>query len=260
MEIDSSAIFHRLLKRWSGIFITAMLGALVGLLMSWVQRPLYQAEAVLAVAINYGVTEPLELIVEDRAINRVLTFVKGDDVIHAVLDRLPNELRESRNWQDPPDLNAVIHLDQRLAEWGFIAIDPDPQVATQVAQTWAEVALEVLDEATIHAWRAAALMDEPFDVTCSLVDSPDPENPNRMWQCQVSTWEVDPEVLDGTFQTELIRSHGVLPNFSYELIRAADLPQNPVLWRRGLLIAAGGLAGLIAGVVVALVFPSKSRS
>ncbi len=260
MEIDPSALFQNALKRWPIILVVALLGALVGLLVSHFKTPIYRSEAVIAVNINYGITESLELIVEDRAVNRIVALLSSDAVLQAVVDRLPEELRTSRNWQESFDLRNVVRFDQRLAEWGLVAVDPDPQVAQIVAQHWADVSLEVLDEAMIHAWRASALLDESFDVTCNFVVTLDRENPSRFWQCQVSPLKVDPEALEGTLQTELERSHGMLPNFSYELLRASNIPEEPIIWRRGLLIASGTFAGLIIGAGAVLAFPVKRKS
>ncbi len=257
MEIDPSDYFQTALRRWPVILVVALVGALTGLLVSQFQKPQYQTEAVLGVNINYGVTESLALIVEDRAINRVVALLLSDSVLQAVLDRLPETLRKTRNWQTSSDIRSVVRFDQRLAEWGLVAVDPDPQVAQEVAQTWAEVSLEFLDEAMIHAWRAAALLDESFDVICNFVGPQDPENLSGIWQCQVSPLEVDPEALEGTLQMELDRSHGVLPNLSYELLRGASLPEKPIVWRRGVFIASGAIAGLIVGGIAALAFPEK---
>ncbi|MEJ2606514.1 MAG: Wzz/FepE/Etk N-terminal domain-containing protein [Anaerolineales bacterium] len=260
MEIDACDAFRLAIRRWPIILFFAMLGAVFGLLFSTFQPPLYQAESVIAVNINYGVTQSLELIVEDRTLNRVVSLITGDEVLHTVIDQIPEEIRESREWHSPYDLRDSIQLDQRLAEWSLVAFDTDPSVASELSQIWADVSLETLDEAKIHAWRAASMINESLDVECSIVENLETNPTTRNWECQVTNLDVDREYLEGSIQTELELSRGVLPNISYELVRTASPPEKPILWGRGLLIAMGALVGLISGGIAALLFPEKVKA
>ncbi len=246
------------LRSWPVILVVVLVGVILGWVASVYRDPLYKSETVIAVNIHYGITESLELLVEDRALSRVVSFIQSDNVLQAVIDRLPDTIRAPREWSSPSDLRDSIQIDQRLAEWGLVVFDSDPQVAANVSQTWADVSLEILDEAKTHAWRAAGMLDGLLDVTCESAANTDANYPRQIWQCQVSSLKVAPEDLEGSLQTELELSHGVLPNITYELIREANLPEIPILWKRGLLIASGGLAGLILGSLAILLYPRKS--
>ena len=223
-----------------------LLGALAGLIFSLVRVPQYQAHATLGVNINYGVTERLALVMEDRALSRIAAVVTSDSTLLRVLDEIPEDIRQSRGWSAPSDLSDVVSLDFRLAEWWLAAIDKDPEVAAEVSQKWAMVSLEVLDEAVEHAWRAVEILGGSFVVECER------SNVN-IWECQAMPIEVSSGGLEETLQTELDQSRGVLPNISYELLSSASPPQNPILWSRGLLVLSGMIAGLIIGFSINLV-------
>jgi LPS O-antigen subunit length determinant protein (WzzB/FepE family) len=250
MEPNVDTVNHndpikRVLSRWSTLIVAGMLGALLGLIYSYFRPPIYQAEAILGVNINYGVTEPLELIVEDRVLNRVAAVIMADKTLGRVLDETSESVRKDRQWEEPSDLRQSIRIDQRLAEWGLVVVDPDPVTAANIAQLWAYSSLQVLDEATEHAWRALALLGESFDVECDLIRAED--GTSRGWTCQVEPLDLDPDSLSGELQKEIARSKGILPNLSYELLRDASPPSSPVVWDRGTVILAGALIGLLGG-------------
>ena len=241
-------LLEQALFRWPILLGLGLLGALVGFFFSLMRPPFYQAEAVLGVNINYTVTEPLELVVEDRAINRVAAIIESDSTLVRVLSQLPESLRLERVWSEPADLRESLRLDRRLAEWDLVAIDRDPEVAVILAKAWADEAISVLDETAEHAWRAVALMgNDPFMVDC--VPVPGSEN-SPAWvigECAVEPWDLDPQALAGELRAEISLSRGMLPNFSYELLKEATLPTEPVIWSRGPLILSGVLIGLIFG-------------
>ena len=245
-DFNLNQLVSRILQRLRLILGIGFLGALTGLVFSLVKTPQYQAHATLGVNINYGVTEPLALVVEDRTLSRIATVLTSDSTLMRVLYEIPEELRHSRGWSAPSDLDDVVRLDRRLAEWWLVATDEDPTVAAEVSQKWAMVSLEVLDEAVEHAWRAVEILSGSFVVECE-------QNIVEIWECQAVPIEVDSGGLGETLQIELDQSRGVLPNVSYELLSSARLPQNPALWSRGPLILSGMVAGLIVGAAINLV-------
>lgn len=241
-------LLMRAIRKWPVVTGFALLGALLGFLISFLLSPQYQAEAVLAININYGVTEPLELVVEDRSLHRVEVILEADDTFKKVLEDLPESLKEERNWKIPSDLAQSMHVERRLSEWALVAIDRDPQVATTLVKLWAEAALPVLDEAAEHAWRAVTLMaNQTFEVGCVPTSELVGDIEILDLVCCVQPEDLDSEKLTDELRNEIILSRGMLPNISYELIREARTPTGPVIWARGSLILSGALIGLILG-------------
>jgi hypothetical protein len=247
-EIQLKVLFLKALRRWPLIIGIGLIGAALGFVLSLILQPCYEAKATIAVNIQYGVTEPLELVVEDRALNRVAAILQSDIVLKQALESMEESVRLERGWLEPADLWRSIRLDRRLAEWDLVGIDPDPVAATNLAQSWSEAALSVLDEASEHAWRALALMaDNPFKVGC--VPSSDSDNDSEIieWVCCVQPDDLDSDALSDELKEEINLSRGMLPNISYELVKEVRLPTAPVIWSRGSFILSGGFIGLIFG-------------
>jgi hypothetical protein len=236
------------IKRWPVILGLGLLGALVGYIFSLFRPPVYQAKAVLGMNIHYGVTEPLELVVEDRVFNRVAGIVISDSTLDQTLRLLPESLRLERGWTEPGQLYQTLRLEQRLAQWNLTATDQDPEVAFILAQSWTKATLAVLDETYEHAWQAAALMGEdPFNLNCTQVLAPEGSPVELTWECIIEPVNLDQDALTGLLQQEIALSRGMLPNISYELLREATVPSEPIVWARGPLILSGAMVGLLIG-------------
>ena len=244
----------RLVGRWQYLLGGLLIGGLLAYVFTLIFPARYQGTAAIAVNIDYGLTAPLELVVEDRALHRAYQLLTSD----ATLSELLGQLQSSGNWEAEIDgvqgIRQEIRLDQRLARWELQAFSEDPQVAALIANTWASVALDRLDEAREHARAAAQLQGLPYLVDC-LALLPEPASPEVLWQCVASGPEVEPEIAD-ELRREIDASHGILPNLSFELIEAAHAPADPVLWGRGTLILAGGLLGLILAAATSVVLGS----
>lgn len=248
-------------RRWPFLLACGLIGGLLGLLFSMLRPPRYEAKAVLGVSIQYAVTESLDLVVEDRALNRIAALARADSTLQETLDRMPESIKAQSGWRSVEDLMKVLRLDRRLSTWEFVALHTDPQTAAAAADAWAEAALSVFDEAAEHAWRAAVLLGEiPFDVDCAQERIGTYTEDIFAWRCWVSPLAFeDPEVVD-QIRSEIMLSRGMLPNVTFELLRSASVPQEPVLWDRGLLVLSGAVAGFIIGLLsTALVFQSRNR-
>jgi hypothetical protein len=248
-EIQLNVMFVKAVRRWPLILGMGLMGAALGFVFSMIFQPHYEAKATLAVNIQYGVTEPLELVVEDRALNRVAAILQSDVVLKRALETMEESILVERGWMEPADFWKSVRLDRRLAEWDLVAIDPDPIVAANLAHAWSEAALLVLDEASEHSWRALGLMAEnPLEIGC--VPSSDSESDAEIieWVCCIQLEDLDPGIISEELRKEITLSRGMLPNISYELIRQAQQPTAPVIWARGSLVLSGGLIGLVFGL------------
>jgi hypothetical protein len=250
-ELNIHHILTRMLRSWWLMVGLGLVGALVGFLFSLIHPPVFEAKAVLGVNIIYGVTEPLALVVEDRALSRVATLVLADTTMEDLLDEIPGEVRNARGWENPADLQKTVRLERRLAEWDLVVADHDPEVAAQVAQKWADVTLGAFNEAVDHAWRAVSLMrGGSFTIDCE--EEIENNQFTRIWQCAAYPLNTGAEDLDEELQMEIRLSRGVLPNLSYELLRRAIPSEEPVLWRRSWLLLAGAIAGIAIGCLLTL--------
>jgi hypothetical protein len=254
MESSTDLNIHRLLlrmfRKWPIIALLGFAGAILGFVFSLLRSPVYQAEALIGVNIDYGISESLALVVEDRALSRLDTLVMADSTLEKVLDSLPQGSRDTRQLASPADLRTALRLDKRLATWALSVLDTDPDFAATVAEKWAEITLEAFDEANEHAWNAARLLAGSFVVQCEelIVDGEETD----YYECLALPQGVDAEALTAQLETEVTLSRGVLPNISYELLQQPHPPEDPILWHRGWLILAGTMVGVAVGGLLSL--------
>ncbi len=252
---DLRAEVRRLRGAWRRLILSGLAGGAVGLAISFVRPPVFEARAVVGVSIQYGVTEPLELIVEDRALNRVEALMEADDTLQATLAALPQGVKAPRGWKTAADFRDSTRVDRKLSEWHLVVIDRDPAVAAQAAQVWAETAIQAVRQAQSHAWRAIGLMSGPIAVDCERLPTPAPDTDAEGLRCKAVPLDLPPEVLDGRLQQELALSRGILPTIVVELLQEPVRPTEPVLWARGWLVLGGALAGLTLAAAAAIIPP-----
>lgn len=231
--------------RWPLSLALGMTGGLIGLGLSILRPPVYQAAAVIAISMDYARVEPLEEILEDRALDRIWQLMTSDDVLQSVAAELEAGQAPEDVWASVASLRQHLRLEPRLSAWELAAVHPIPEVAALIANTWAEVALEQLDLAYAHAWNAVSLQGGEFELSClGEIEAPSPESAVL---CLAHGPDLEPAELE-RLVSEIEASRGILPLISYELTRVAQAPELPVLWSRSSLVAAGSLSGLILSI------------
>jgi len=252
-EIRVDGIFQRFASRWPWMIGLGILGFVLAFVFSMVKPAVYQSEAILMVSVHYGVSEPLALIVEDRALDRVASFIESDQVVALALNQLPENLRAEQKWNAPAAMDAILHLDRRMTKWALQARHPEPAVAQQVAQAWAEAALDALGEAQSHARMASRLLESEFIIDCdeTIVE----EMPTQIWECVAFPGEGATADIDQALQDEIDLSNGVLPNITFDLHKDARLPTSPILYQRAWLLSAGTIAGWVLGLILLVSAP-----
>ncbi|MFV2044475.1 MAG: hypothetical protein ACC700_14730 [Anaerolineales bacterium] len=254
LVLEPRAAADRILDRWYVLLLAGLAGGLAGLIFSIVRPPLYEADAVIAINIDYGRTKPLELIVEDRALDRVWQFLTSDEVLRAASEKLSAQSASSTAWESPESMREYVRLEARLSDWHFIAQNEDPETAAMIANAWTQAGIEGLDDAYAHAWAALSLQNGELEVFC--FEQSQPMTSDSIANCLASGPSFDLEGLESLIE-EIEASHGILPSLSYELMRSATPPDSPVVWNRGALVISGAFIGLlVAGVVLA--WPSKA--
>ncbi|MEJ2571955.1 MAG: hypothetical protein P8Y98_15580 [Anaerolineales bacterium] len=265
MEVDSQAhqvqvdaFISRLIRKWPILLAFGLLGAFIGFGVSDVRKPRYEAGAKMGINIQYGVIEPLELVVEDRAQNRVADVILADSTLQQILDNVSQTVRQEQGWNDPADLRRSLRLDRGLSSWGLVVRNQDPVLAAEISNLWLDISLSELERAQDHAWQAVALMgDEPFHLECDQYLLTSEPSESYAWRCDLDPITLDSQALSGELRTEIDLSRGILPVFSFDALNAAQVPQTPVLYSRGVMLLSGACIGLFVGLWFLLVFPRK---
>jgi hypothetical protein len=241
------------LQRWVRIVSIGVLGALVGLLLSLILPPRYEAVASMLINYDYTYTSEGDLLIEDRVLDRVYHLFVSDETYSNVLDQLVATEGTLDAWKSVEVLRGHTRMDARLSRWEFIGIHTEPEIAVLIANTWQQEALGRLDEAMDHAWKAQSLPGFSFDVAC--VETIIVENWDDVISCVATGEELSQETID-ELRKELAASHGILPMIAYEPFQEANLPERPVLWPRGVLILSGGVIGFILGFLI-IILPKE---
>lgn len=247
-DLNPRDFADRLVDHWPIVFWAGVVGAVLGLVVSLLLPPKFEASASVGVSIDYGRTPPLELIVEDRALNRAADVLTSIATVEKVSQALIERFGEDSAWSSPQDLQRTLRVDALLAEWKLVVSGGDPQTTADVANVWAEVGLQELEAATDHAWEALRIQSAPIVVACSelLVGAP----VESFWQCLAAGPNLTEEQVS-RLREEVRLSRGVLPILSFEPLEGAVPPRSPVVWGRSQLIVAGLLAGLLIGALLA---------
>lgn len=247
-EIRPGELAAQLVRRWLSIFALAVLGAIAGWGVSELRPPIYAATAVLGIGIDYGRTLPLDDRAEQVAMDRVRALLLSDETLEAALASL-------RGIQAPVSTGAAalrrwIRLEDTRSEWQLTAYNANPNLAAAIANAWATAAMESLEQASWHAWRAAELQQELYGLGCILVLSPT-DAPQPVWRCEATQPVADAEKVLGELLAETRLSRGVLPSLSYSLLQEAQAPMAPVFGGRGWLVLAGLACGALLGILAA---------
>lgn len=246
----------RFFRGWIWIVIMGGIGAIIGFAISFILPPKYEAAASILVNLDYGMTEPLELVVEDRILDRVWHLIISDETYAQTIDELLTSQGENKAWASIEELRENTRLDARLSMWELIGLNSNPEIAVIIANAWRDVTLHRLDEAMDAAWNAQTIQDVMFNVAC--VEKLVVEKWDDVLNCVAFGPELSDESIKGLRQ-ELAASHGILPIINHEPGQLATMPEHPVLWPRGIFILSGGMIGFIVGFIIVF-FPQKTKS
>ena len=248
-------LLDQFLRRWIWVVFFGGIGALVGFLISIMIPAKFEAAASILINLDYVRTVEQELVVEDRVLDRAWHLINSDETYLRILEQLVASEGDFSAWESVEALRESTRFDARLSRWEFIGIHTDPEIAVVIADTWQEVALNRLDEAMEHAWKAQSLQGISFDVAC--VGMVNVEEWDDVLTCVTIGAEVSPETI-AEVRKEMDASHGLLPAITYEPFQNATLPEDPILWPRGLLVFSGGMIGFILGSLI-FVIPKKDE-
>lgn len=254
--LDSRDLLTRLIRRWPWLLLAACVGGMLGLGLSRMLPPVYEAVAVVGVGIDYGRTLPLDEEATRLAFERVREVFLSDAVLQTVMagagSGAASDLGSVNLFRD------TLRLSEVGGGWELAVRHATPEKAAQLANLWSDASLEALQEAAAHAWRASELQAKWYNVGCRLQAVATP-SPGIAWSCSAAPSDYDPEMALTEIEHEAVLSLGVLPALSFAALRAAQAPLEPLAGARGTLALAGCLAGAVLGFVAAVSWPEKKR-
>jgi uncharacterized protein involved in exopolysaccharide biosynthesis len=242
-DISPARLLRSLLRGWYWILLGGVLGGVLGWCLSLLRVPQYEARAEISIGFDYARVAPLDDPVLTYVELRVRDLLLSDETAQSAFDALGAATEMADGPVDAQDLRRRIQLVQDGSRWMIIGRARTPEGSAAIANAWADTSLEAVEQAMIHAIRAAEFQTAIYRAGCRLAE--DPNSPGQaIWRCEIPDDSDRPKNLPEELLQEARLSKGLLPAMSFSLLQRAEPPQAPVLWGRGGLILAVVLLGV----------------
>jgi len=246
------------IRHWWVIVLFMLAGAGTGYLIYQNRSPVYEAQAVFSNSIDYSRTGMLTEYDQDQILILVNDIIDSTEVREEVV-RAANA--EGINI----DMNTFLensYTESKRNLWVLRVRNPDPDSTARIANLWAEISNEKIQEAYRHALIAAELqryldslescmghliVSEPVMGQCS---------PGNLPSLSVELQKTGVEV-----KKEKLSAKGLIPGLVSTLSVKAEIPLIPVNNQANIMLLAGAVAGfVIALFLVELQIPLQLKS
>jgi uncharacterized protein involved in exopolysaccharide biosynthesis len=178
VRLDPDHTYQNTLKHWWKIALFAILGGVFGLLISFLQKPYYEAEAIFHATIDFTKVNAQNLANEDGSpyqftqYEEDLALLVVQNTLLAQMDEMYAYAQTLDPELDRAEFEANKHIRRHHALWYLRVSHHDPEIARAVANRWAEVGNRDLLYAQVDGTAApfvrvdrvseAALPEEPL--------------------------------------------------------------------------------------------------
>jgi len=238
-------IFRSKPADWLIVAGIMLLGALVGLIISLILPPKYEAVSRLTTNLEVVTGTNVTEIMVDAQVDIVGTLVFHPDVIEQVKQSLAGEGLT----YTATELIRKTKIERQLMSTMIKVRDADPEVAALIATTWAEKAYARLNEAYPHALALSEAKARQAMLTACLEDPTKQSLPC----CQSLTDEEADQILSETNSVILRESPlslGLTSELNVSQYQPAPTPERPIAFERSILILAGALSGLVFSLLL----------
>jgi hypothetical protein len=235
-----------LASRWYILAAGMVIGGLLGWGATLFKPPLYEADAVFTVTIDYTQTGALSDAEEDQAMRGVGDIIFSDEVISDTLSRLQAEgltLSKDEFYDD-----AI--FDREEFQWAIRYRDVDPQLAYQVLHAWEVSANEIVQDSLVHARQGAAYKEVLAGLTACLQRGTTLEASEE--RCSIDNLDTilaEIEQVSGLVTDELDQSRGLFSALTVVLSNPAEVPTQAVRYQTNVLTLSGSFIGWLLAIV-----------
>ena len=255
-DYSPALVSFRQYRQWWIVAASMILGALIGLGLSYLFPPVY--EAVFKVTTNTRLTvDPniTEIMVNDSLLH-VGELVYQPDVLNQVI------VEEKKQGIDltVTDLHRISSVERQITstllkiQWG------DPKTAAQIANTWGRYYFSALQAGFQQAVLADELTQAQTILKNCLAGTPSPSGAQT--SCGSSKSELDAAIAQNAekiAQAEL-GSLGLYRELNVSEYQEAPVPTAPVRGQRGWMIAGGAGIGFILALLIIELLNSPKKS
>ncbi len=242
--------------RWFWLVIAMIAGGLLGWGVTTFKHPLYEADAVFTVTIDYTRTGALSDVEEDQAMRGVGDIIFSDEVVSDALNVLKSEGMELSRDEFFDD--AVFEREE--FRWAIRYRDSDPQTALRVVNAWQGEADRILQDSLVHARKAASY--EKVLNGLELCLQRGTQAGGLDGECSLGNLEAILGSISSTsdlINTELAQSRGLFPALTVVLSDTAQLPTQAVRYQTNVQVLCGMAIGLLAAILALAIHYSMGQ-
>ena len=230
------------LHYWWIIVVLMLAGTGVGWLLQGLLPAQYEARAEIAITVDLSRTGTLTGENQDILVNSAGKIINSFPVMAA----LEQEAREKYALTDAAQVKSMFALERMAESFALRVQHPDKQIALDLADTWSQLAMAALDNASRHALEVETLSRflDSLSTCISQISAVGAENP----YCSINSLEQLQVEVDKT-NIALLKSRdgarGMTAGLSYSLNQPAQIMPQPVQNSKVQLLLGGAGIGLV---------------
>jgi uncharacterized protein involved in exopolysaccharide biosynthesis len=248
-NISPISFINHFKQGWKILVIGVILGGLIGLAISSILQPQYEAVSLFTFSFDFARTGLLTDIEEDQAMEVAGDLINSTPVFQSVL----SNAEESGIKIVPDDIRTRFVAERRFDQWLLKVRWNNPEIAAQLANLWSETSRDALMSAQQAAIKTNSLhryilsLESCFQQSTSgLPAQPLCQAANRLeLQAEMQKTGEDMQLWQN-------QAKGIFPGLNFSWAQEASIPKNPIQHERGSLVLAGCLTGLIAASIISL--------
>lgn len=252
-----SDLVRRLIQSWWLVTVIVIVGGIGGLIVSRLQKPLYESTAIITTAIDFAYAGRLTDYEEDHLINAIGDLINSSEV----MDELTHQVRSAGFLDDPKQLEKSISLSRQGYRWELSSRFNDPAKAQKVNQIWVDAsvtALERMRNNSINGLRKYLLqqsMETCFTQSVIVDPASDYCSSEELKSLQSNIQETTSDE-----NKEDLLSSLLISSVSFQVTQKPSLPLTPVQKQANLSTFAGAMIGLLISISMFLLGFPKSMS
>ena len=235
----------RVIRSWWLVLLFMLLGAVCGLTIARLHKPVYESQSVISSTIDYSVTGILSEPREDKIYQAIGNVIISSDVIDAVISKTK---LEGLGLTDE-DIRDSFSVGRQDARWVLRTRASTPEIAVKLADYWSQAAMDALAEqkinsttvqnaqiylASLEECLSQSVVLDPVSSSCNYQNLP-------AIQAEIQRVMQDPVMLMTVRTIQLNQ-------ISFELTTTPTTPSSPVLFSQNLSTLFGSLIGLLIGL------------
>ncbi|MCJ7696243.1 MAG: hypothetical protein MUO40_12590, partial [Anaerolineaceae bacterium] len=249
------AILQRgFLKSWWIIILGMIIGSLIGMVISYSLKPVYETTFIIIADVRITKSEEITEIMLDAAINHI-----GDLAYNPiVIDKLVSVLEKENIFLNFDSILEMTSIERRLNANYLKVRGENPEVITKIANTWGLILYGDLLEGYKNSIIAQELTTYQETLELCLIDE---DEAGCGTYCGLDQLALKAEInrLSGEIAEANNQSLGLYSELSVSQYQEADIPSRPAYYEQRILISVGTLIGLLIALLVLEVWVPRKK-